>query len=187
MKNTEVSEKIKDILIVVLSIVLVVYLVLGINSIAHGDKFGFFNLRFYIVSSDVNNSETSSYDLINTTKIKKEKVKENNTIVYKKNNRTYVDRVVLDKYNNLYVESENINNQGSLQDIDVQGKVIGTAKGFGNLAIFLKSPLGVFNMVMIAVCVAIIIKKINDNNKSTEDRTEKDDMKAKSKEKNKWN
>lgn len=162
MNNTNKVERVKDILIIILSIVLLVYIVLGVNSMAHGDKFGFFNFRFYIVSSNVNNGETNSSDLIISTKIKKEKVKENNTIVYKKDNKVYVNQVASEDNNSLYIKSNN-DTKENLDDVEVVAKVICTARGIGNIAMFIKSPIGVFNMLMIAICIALIIKKMSNN------------------------
>lgn len=178
MKNTEISERIKDILIIALAIILLIYIVLGVNSIAHGDKFGFFNLRFYIVSSNANNGDAGSSDLIISTKTKKEKVRESNTIVYKKNNKVFVNQVVSGKDNSLYVKSDN-NSEDSLDDVEVVAKVIGTARGIGNMAIFIKSPIGVLNMLMIAVCIALIVKKIKDNSKNTVEELEDNDSEKK--------
>ena len=42
-KKEEKIEKIKTLVIILLSIILFVYLVLGINSITHGGKLGFFH------------------------------------------------------------------------------------------------------------------------------------------------
>ena len=74
-----------------------------------------------------------------------------------------VKKVVEGNDNKLYIETSK--NQYELNDIEVHGKVIGRAKGLGNIAMFLKSPVGIVNLLLIALCVLIIIKKISDNNK----------------------
>lgn len=156
-------DKIKDILIGLLSIVLVIYLILGINSIAHGDKFGFFNLRFYISSSD--SSDASMGDLVISRKIKAPKVKENDKIVYKRNNKVFINKVVNEKMDNTENQLCVINNNEkvSINDVDVVAKVLCTTKGFGNMAMFIKSPIGMLNMLLIALCIVIIVKKIISN------------------------
>lgn len=156
-------DKIKDILIGLLSIVLVIYLILGINSIAHGDKFGFFNLRFYISSSD--SSDASMGDLVISRKIKAPKVKENDKIVYKRNNKVFINKVVNEKMDNTENQLCVINNNEkvSINDVDVVAKVLCTTKGFGNMAMFIKSPIGMLNMLLIALCIFIIVKKIISN------------------------
>lgn len=156
-------DKIKDILIGLLSIVLVIYLILGINSIAHGDKFGFFNLRFYISSSD--SSDASMGDLVISRKIKAPKVKENDKIVYKRNNKVFINKVVNEKMDNIENQLCVINNNEkvSINDVDVVAKVLCTTKGFGNMAMFIKSPIGMLNMLLIALCIVIIVKKIISN------------------------
>ncbi|MBR3721069.1 MAG: hypothetical protein IKN09_04970 [Clostridia bacterium] len=170
MKNTNIKEKIKDALIIILSVVLIIYIVLGIISMKKGDKFGFFNLRFYIVSHDLNNGEAGTGDLIISTKTSKEKVKVDNEIVYKKNNKIYVDKVILGEQNKLYVENKNF--KDSVENIEVLGKVCVTAKGIGNIAMFLKSPIGMLNMLMIVLCAGLIIKKLSDNNKTENGKSE---------------
>ena len=156
-------DKIKDILIGLLSIVLVIYLILGINSIAHGDKFGFFNLRFYISSSY--SSDASMGDLVISRKIKAPKVKENDKIVYKRNNKVFINKVVNEKMDNTENQLCVINNNEkvSINDVDVVAKVLCTTKGFGNMAMFIKSPIGMLNMLLIALCIFIIVKKIISN------------------------
>lgn len=159
------TDKIKDILIGVLSIILVIYMILGINSIAHGDKFGFFNLRFYISSSESGDAEASMGDLIISRRIKAPKVKENDKIVYKRNNKVFVNKVINEKKENNENQLCVINNNEkvSINDVDVVAKVLCTTKGFGNMAMFIKSPIGMLNMFMIALCIVILIKKIMSN------------------------
>lgn len=145
-QNSKV-EKAKDICIAVLLIIIFIYMILGINSLSHGDKMGFFNLRFYIMSSESVETNSNAGDLVVARKIKPEKVKENDRIIYKKNNRTYIkDAGVSEEQNG-----------------EIVGKVLFKIKGLGNIAMFMKTPLGILNMLMIALCVVIIIKKITQN------------------------
>lgn len=169
-------EKIKDISIVVLSIILVIYLILGINSISHGDKFGFFNLRFYIMSYDSQETNASLGDLVISTRTRTSRVKENDKIVYKKNNRVFINKVFSETNENnekqLYVLNEN--NKENINDVDVIAKVACVTKGFGNMAMFLKSPIGMFNMFMIGVCIFLLAKKIMSNQPKTIDNNSKE-------------
>lgn len=141
------NERIKDIIIAVLLIVIFIYFILGINSLSHGDKMGFFNFRCYIMSSDSDESNANAGDLIVATKIKTENIKENDSIIYKKNNRLYIEEA---KENNL-------------QDKEVVGKFLFKVKGLGNIAMFMRTPLGIINILMIFVCAIIIVKKIVKN------------------------
>ncbi|MBR1654163.1 MAG: hypothetical protein IJ690_04350 [Clostridia bacterium] len=145
-QNSKV-EKVKDICIAVLLIIIFIYFILGINSLSHGDKMGFFNLRFYIMSSESVETSSNAGDLVVARKIKPERVKENDRIIYKKNNRTYI-------------KNADISDQ---QNGEVVGKVLFKIRGLGNIAMFMKTPLGILNMLMIALCVVIIIKKITQN------------------------
>lgn len=140
-------EKAKDIGIAVLLIIIFIYFILGINSLSHGDKMGFFNLRFYIMSSESIETNSNAGDLVVASKIKPEKVKENDRIIYKKNNRIFIKNAG---------KTEQQNNE-------IVGKVLFKIKGLGNIAMFMKTPLGILNMLMIALCVGIIIKKITQN------------------------
>jgi hypothetical protein len=152
------NERIKDIIIAVLLIVIFIYFILGINSLSHGDKMGFFNLRCYIMSSDSDESNANAGDLIVATKIKTENIKENDSIIYKKNNRLYIEEA---KENNL-------------QDKEVVGKFLFKVKGLGNIAMFMRTPLGIINILMIFVCAIIIIKKIVKNR----EESSQDDLKT---------
>ncbi len=143
----EKNERIKDIIIAVLLIIIFIYFILGINSMSHGNKMGFFNLRFYIMSSDSNEVNTNTGDLIVATKIKKAKIKENDSVIYKKNNK-------------LYIEEAKDNN---IQEQEIMGKLLFRIKGLGNIALFMKTPLGIINILMIFVCVIIIVRKIAQN------------------------
>lgn len=138
------NERIKDVIIAVLLIIIFIYFILGMRSLSRGDKMGFFNLRFYIMSSDSNEANTNAGDLIVATKIKKENIKENDSIIYKKNNRLYIEEA---KGNNL-------------KDEEVSGKLLFRMKGLGNIALFMRTPLGIINILMIFICAVIIIKKI---------------------------
>lgn len=119
---------------------------------------GFFNFRCYIMSSDSDESNANAGDLIVATKIKTENIKENDSIIYKKNNRLYIEEA---KENNL-------------QDKEVVGKFLFKVKGLGNIAMFMRTPLGIINILMIFVCAIIIIKKIVKNR----EESSQDDLKT---------
>ena len=147
------NERIKDIIIAVLLIIIFIYFILGLSSLSRGDKMGFFNLRFYIMSSDSSESNTNAGDLIVATKIKKENIKDNDSIIYKKNNRLYIEEA----------NGDNFKNE------DVSGKLLFRMKGLGNIALFMRTPLGIINILMIFVCAVIIIKKITNSREDLPD------------------
>ena len=91
--------------------------------------------------------------------------KENDKIVYKRNNKVFINKVVNEKMDNIENQLCVINNNEkvSINDVDVVAKVLCTTKGFGNMAMFIKSPIGMLNMLLIALCIVIIIKKIISN------------------------
>ena len=64
---------------------------------------------------------------------------------------------------NIYIENDNVILNESIQNAQIMGKVVHTIKGFGNVALVIQSPLGTINILLIALCVFIIIKKISKN------------------------
>lgn len=179
-ERKELSERIKDICIVILSIILFVYLVLGINSMIHGDKMGFFNLRFYIMSSNSTETNSSLGDLVVAKKTNISKIKKDDDIIYKRNNRMYVKKVIRtdsDNGGNIYIENDNVISNETVKDVEIMGKVLFKVGGFGNIAMFIQSPIGALNMAMIAVCIFLIIKKMTrnsqDSNGDDDDNNEK--------------
>ncbi len=179
-ERNELSERIKDICIVILSIILFVYLVLGINSMIHGDKMGFFNLRFYIMSSNSTETNSSLGDLVVAKKTNISKIKKDDDIIYKRNNRMYVKKVIRtdsDNGGNIYIENDNVISNETVKDVEIMGKVLFKVGGFGNIAMFIQSPIGALNMAMIAVCIFLIIKKMTrnsqDSNGDDDDNNEK--------------
>ncbi|MBR3673181.1 MAG: hypothetical protein IKN65_02645 [Clostridia bacterium] len=171
-KEESKVERAKTICIILLSITLFVFLTIGINNMMHGGKMGFFSLRFYIMP--VNSTETNSSvgDLVVSRKIKTAKIKENDDIIYKKNNTIAMKKVIkVDKDNediNIHIENDHNLANEKIENAEIMGKVLFTVKGIGNVAMFIQSPLGTLNLLLIALCIFIIIKKIINGNKEVE-------------------
>lgn len=176
MKNTfkEESkvERAKTICIILLSITLFVFLTIGINNMMHGGKMGFFSLRFYIMPANSTETNSSVGDLVVSRKIKTAKIKENDDIIYKKNNTIAMKKVIkVDKDNediNIHIENDHNLANEKIENAEIMGKVLFTVKGIGNVAMFIQSPLGTLNLLLIALCIFIIIKKIINGNKEVE-------------------
>ena len=177
--NIDRTEKIQNICIVLLSIILFVYLAIGFNSMMNGDKMGFFNLRFYIMSSDSAEAGTSTGDLIIAKSIKMNNIKENDDIIYTLDDKMYVKKVIGTENNNgnvnIFVENDNIILNDSVQNAKISGKVIGKIRGVGNIALFIQSPMGTVNMLLIAICIFIIINKIIKNNEDNKEDAYKEE------------
>ena len=167
-KKEEKIEKIKTLVIILLSIILFFYLVLGINSITHGGKLGFFSLRFYIMSDNSEESNTTTGDLVIARKTKPNKIKANDNIIFKKDNSMYITNVTESKNNQgestYFVKATNMTTNENLNDVEILGKVITRIRGIGNIAMFIQSPLGTLNLLFITICIIILIKKIVENN-----------------------
>jgi len=167
-KKEEKIEKIKTLVIILLSIILFVYLVLGINSITHGGKLGFFSLRFYIMSDNSEESNTTTGDLVIAKKTKPNKIKANDNIIFKKDNSMYITNVTESKNNQgestYFVKATNMTTNENLNDVEILGKVITRIRGIGNIAMFIQSPLGTLNLLFITICIIILIKKIVEDN-----------------------
>lgn len=171
IKNDNRIERIKTICIIVLSMILVVNLIIGIISITNGGKFGFYSLRFFIMSSD--SDDINAGDLVVANRVKASNLKENDTVIYKRNNSTIIKNI--EKVNNtnneinIYVMKTKINsgisNEESYERIennDIMGKVLFKVRGVGNMAVFIKSPLGTLNFLLILLCIFIVVRKIID-------------------------
>ena len=172
IKNDNRIERIKTICIIVLSMILVVNLIIGIISITNGGKFGFYSLRFFIMSSD--SDDINAGDLVVANRVKASNLKENDTVIYKRNNSTIIKNI--EKVNNtnneinIYVMKTKINsgisNEESYERIennDIMGKVLFKVRGVGNMAVFIKSPLGTLNFLLILLCIFIVVRKIIDS------------------------
>lgn len=172
IKNDNRIERIKTICIIVLSMILVVNLIIGIISITNGGKFGFYSLRFFIMSSD--SDDINAGDLVVANRVKASNLKENDTVIYKRNNSTIIKNI--EKVNNtnneinIYVmktkNNSGISNEESYERIennDIMGKVLFKVRGVGNMAVFIKSPLGTLNFLLILLCIFIVVRKIIDS------------------------
>lgn len=169
------KRRIRNICITLLFIILFVYLSIFVNSIMNGNKMAFFSYKFYIMSTDSPDSNIYSGDLIIAKSIKTEDIKEKDIIIYKNDDDIIVKKITsVDQYNgniNLYVDNENTINNESIKNAVIIGKVVKNLKGVGNIALFIQTPLGTLNVILIALCLFIIIKKIvkseEDNSKDT--------------------
>ena len=153
------TSKIKSICIAILSFILFVYLVLFINSLTNHEKVGFFNIRFYIMPADSTEMELNKGDMVFAKTIKPEKIKENDKVLYKKDDVIYVEKVINASSNNGRVNLV-INDKKEVENAQIIGKVIGKASRIGNTALFVQSPLGTFNIVILAICIIVIVRKI---------------------------
>lgn len=175
-KSGDIIEKIKTICIILLSIILFIYLALGINNMRNGGKMGFFTLRFYIMSSVSNESGTSTGDLIVANNTKANNIKENDDIIYKRNNTMIIKKVIKtenkDNENNIFIENDNANTNSKIENDKIMGKVLFKIKGVGNIAMFIQTPLGTVNIILIFVCILILIRKIFTANNNDSDNND---------------
>ena len=171
--NQDTIERIKTICIILLSIILFIYLAIGIFNMSKGGKMGFFSLRFYIMASDSNEAGTSSGDLIIARKMNVKRLKQNDDVIYQKNNIMIIKKVSKAENNagniSIYVENDKNNSEEKLDNAHIVGKVLHRVKGIGNVAMFIQSPLGTVNLILIVICIFILIKKLMYNNKSDDD------------------
>lgn len=158
------SSKIKNICIAILSVILFVYLVLFINSLMNNEKVGFFNIRFYIMPTDSLEMDLHQGDLVIAKTIKTNKIKENDKVLYRKDNVIGVNCVssVEDNNGNVKISiKESGSGSNNIENAQVIGKVIGNVRRMGNVAMFIQSPFGTLNLCILVICVVIIIRKIS--------------------------
>ena len=171
--NQDTIERIKTLCIILLSIILFIYLAIGIFNMSKGGKMGFFSLRFYIMASDSNEAGTSSGDLIIARKMNVKKLKQNDDFIYQKNNSIIIKKVRKTENQNgnisIYVENDKNTSEDKIDNSRVVGKVLHRVKGIGNVAMFIQSPLGTVNLILIFICIFILIKKLIYNNNSDDD------------------
>lgn len=157
-------KKIRNIFIIALCIILFVYLSICINSYINGNKIGIFSFRFYIMSSNSSDSGVNSGDLVIAKNVKIEDIKENDDIIYKRNDSLVVKKIKIVENNNghvnFYIQDDNVINNEKVENAQIIGKVIFSINGFGNFALFAQSPIGTCSILAIAVCIFIIINKI---------------------------
>lgn len=174
MKN----KGIRNICIALLVVILFVYTVICVNSIMNKNKIGLFSIRFYIMSSDSPEAGISSGDLVFGKNIKIEDIKENDKIIYNRNNKMVVKKVKQIENNNgqinFYIEDDETISNEKLENAQIIGKVVSKIKGIGNVALFIQSPLGTMNVLIIIICIFIIIKKITKENQKDSNDGEKD-------------
>lgn len=156
--------KVKYISIILLILVLFIYLVISINSYMNNSKIGIFSIRFYIMSSNSEEAGITAGDLVFAKDIKTEQIKENDDIIFKRNNELIVKKVKevtnTNRNINFYIQEDSIITNEKIENAQIIGKVVGKIKGIGNMAIFIQSPMGTLSVLLIIICVIIIIKKI---------------------------
>lgn len=157
-------KKLRNIFIIALCIILFVYLSICINSYINGNKIGIFSFRFYIMSSNSSESGVNSGDLVIAKNIKIEDIKENDDIIYKRNDSLVVKKIKIVENNNghinFYIQDDEVINNEKVENAQIVGKVVFKINGFGNFALFAQSPLGTCSILAIAICIFIIINKI---------------------------
>lgn len=175
MKN----KKIRNISIIALFIILFIYLVICINSYMNGGQVGILSYRFYIMSSNNPETNTSLGDLVIAKSVRIEDIKENDSVIYKNGNELIVRSIksITNENGNInfYIDGSNDKTDEKIADAQIIGKVVSKIGGIGNVALFLKTPMGAINLLVILICVIILIKKIG---KSVEDSRGKDNVES---------
>lgn len=144
MKNS----KIRNICIVGLVLILFVYLVICINSYMNNSKVGFFSTRFYIMSSDCPEANVYTGDLVFAKSIKTEDIKENDNIIFKKDDKMIAKKVTRVENNNgivnFYIENDDSNFNERLENVQIVGKIVSKVKGIRKCCFIYSKPIGNF-------------------------------------------
>lgn len=172
------NKKVQNLCIILLVIVLFMYLVIFINSIINkNSKVGFFSTKFYIMSSDCEEAGVKSGDLVFAKTVATEDIQTNDCIIFKRNDELIIKKIKsTDKTNgntNFYIQSDSLISNEKLDNVEIVGKVEKSIKGIGNIALFVQSPLGTINIVVIILCIFIIIKKISNTKENNGDANDK--------------
>ena len=129
MKN----KKVRNICIALLVLVLFIYIVIVANSLINKTKVGFFSIRFYIMSSDSPEAEIYSGDLVFAKNVQLNEIKENDSIIFKRNDKLIVKKVkkVENKNgnNNFFIEEDETISNEKLENAQVIGKVVSNVRG----------------------------------------------------------
>lgn len=129
MKN----KKIRNICIILLIIVLFVYIAISVNSYVNHNKIGFFDTKFYIMSSDSPEANISSGDLVFAKSIEVNDIKENDSIIFQRENKMIVKKVKkvenINGKNNFYIEDDETISNEKLENAQIIGKVVSKVKG----------------------------------------------------------
>lgn len=171
--NQDTIERIKTICIILLSIILFIYLTIGIFNMSKGGKMGFFSLRFYVMASDSSEASTTAGDLVIANKTNVKRLKENDDIICQKNNTLIIKKISKNENKdgnvNIYIEDGKNSSNQKIENSQIMGKVLCRVKGIGNFAMFIQSPLGTVNLILIILCIFILIKKIINSNNTVDD------------------
>ena len=121
-----------------------------------------------------------TYDAQSRTEKLLNEIQENDNIIFDRNNKLIVKKVTKvenkNGTNNFFIEEDETISNEKLENAQIIGKVVSKAPGVGNVAMFIQSPIGTLNVLIIIVCIIIIIKKINkeilnsENNYTEENR-----------------
>ena len=175
------NKRIRNICIIVLCVILFIYMVICVNSIMNKNKIGFFSYKFYIMSSDSLESNIKTGDLVIAKDIKVEDFKENDDVIYARKDNLIVKKVIrVDKNGsevNLIIPNDKEILDEKIENTHIEGKVVHVIRGLGNVALFIQSPMGTLNILIIAVCLFIIVKKIGKEVKEKSEDAEIDENK----------
>ena len=133
---------------------------------------------FYIMSSDSTEAGIHTGDLVIAKSIDVKDFKENDNIIYERNGEMIVKKIIRVEKNskkaNIYIENDNLIINEKQKDARVEGKIVHVIRGFGNVALFIQSPIGTLDVLAIAVCIFIIIKKIGRETSQNDGASEKE-------------
>ena len=129
MKNN----KVRNICIILLVLVLFVYIAISVNSYVNHNKIGFFDTKFYIMSSDSPEANINSGDLVLAKNIEVNDIKENDNIIFQRENEMIVKKVKkvenVKGKNNFYIEDDETISNEKLENAQIIGKVVSKVKG----------------------------------------------------------
>ncbi len=142
MKNI----RIRNICIILVILVLFVYIAISVNSYVNNNKIGFFNTKFYIMSSDSPEANISSGDLVLANNIDVNDIKENDNIIFQRENQMLVKKVKkvenINGKNNFYIEDDDVITNEKLENAQIIGKVVSKIKGIRKCSIIYSNSYG---------------------------------------------
>ena len=142
MKNN----KVRNICIILLVIVLFIYIAISVNSYVNHNKIGFFDTKFYIMSSDSPEANISSGDLVLAKSIEVNNIKENDNIIFHRENEMIVKKIKkvenVNGKNNFYIEEDETISNEKLENAQIIGKVVSKVKGIRKCSFIYSNPNG---------------------------------------------
>lgn len=176
-KNTENIEENKDendkikvkniIFIVLISIVLFIYLVILVNSFMNKrNKNRLFPYTTCVAIENIENPKIDKGDLIIIKAIDVSEIQAGDIVVFEKSGSMVIKPVLQVKDDKgtkkLIVDSDEVVSKQSFTS-EIKGKSVRTIKGLGNIAIFVKTPLGTLVILTMLICVIALIRKISNH------------------------